>query len=444
MDHEDEVQEVPAEWEEERERGDNSQRESQEDLTDRNYYREESKYRPKKFWITELPDPEDAAFRKFTHRTQDEITHDPSYYEPGDKQCSIWESHPDHECYSSFGDGGTTATVNAFGQLMQFSTYLGPGMSGMFSVDYTSLFGPWYVWGRADELNNMSLARNRACMSYGVYFPDLILEDNLVRKYVHSKWPRYEYKSEKVKAINQWMVHGGVVLQQWRFTNLDTEEISTKIVSSKDMHIRDVQFQAWDEISSTIEKSHHFLGPESYSWICLHRLSKNDSTKTEEARPMYNSIGVVVSVFIDGVAIKFHSKEGWNLTVKTKQTKEVVVAYKLIYSTSEASKDWKRFLVNADEANVNNLLFNEFKSTQYRPLRLFSLGDSMPNVSANKTAAWNKIKINLDFVFQRHLEHLLTVCAIPISSHKSSNNTFAVALTCGDISSHRICVSASL
>lgn len=98
----------------------------------------------------------------------------------------------------------------------------------------------------------------------------------------------------------------------------------------------------------------------------------------------------------------------------------------------------------ANEANVSKLLANEFESTQYRPMPLFSVGESIPNVSSRESEAWNKLKINFDFIFHRHLEHLLSVCAIPISSYESSNNTSAVALTCGDISGHWICISASL
>ncbi|KAF7942167.1 hypothetical protein EAE99_000217 [Botrytis elliptica] len=410
MDSEDEAQELPAGGGEEHEEVVKSQKENtEEDENDdeeggekKNDTQEsddkkpdDERVMPKKFWITELPDPEDAEFRKYTHRTPVEGTHDSSIYEPGDKQCSVWESHPDHECYSSFGDGGTTATVNAFGQLMQFSTYLGPGKSGMFSVDHTSISIPYYASRRADELNDMSRARNRGNMTYGVYAPNLILEDNLVRKYVHCRWPRYEYESEKAKLVNQWMVHDGVVLQQWRFTNLDTEEISTKVVFSKDM-------------------------------------------------PMDSSIGVILSVFIDGVAVKFDSNEEWTLTVKGNQTTEFVVAYKLVYSKSEISNDWKQFLVAADEADISRLLLNEFESTRYRPIPLFSVGASMPNISPRESIAWDKIKSNFDFIFQRHLEHLLTVCAIPITSCQGSIDTSAVALTCGDVSAHRICISASL
>lgn len=55
-------------WEE-RDKAENSQRELQEeDMVDENYYPYGSEDRPRKFWVTELPDPEDADFRKFTHR----------------------------------------------------------------------------------------------------------------------------------------------------------------------------------------------------------------------------------------------------------------------------------------------------------------------------------------------------------------------------------------
>ncbi|TGO58878.1 hypothetical protein BCON_0050g00090 [Botryotinia convoluta] len=408
MDRENEAQKLPAERREERERTEVSRGGSHEEDTDdeesddeengdrENVTKEsddnqpdDQEIRPKDFWITGLPDPEDAEFRNFTHRTSDNDTHDSSLYEPGDEQC---------------------------------------------------------IYGRADDLNNMSRARNRDKMAYSVYFPDLILEDNLVRKYVHCRWPRYEYKSEKANVVNQWMVHDEVVLQQWRFTNLDIEGISTKIVFSKGMRIRSVQYLEWGYFNDCREwDSHRFFGPENYSWIRLHGSIDNDLTASNiEAKTIDNSIGVIVSVFIDGVANKFGSNDEWNLTVESNQTTEVVIAYKLIYSTTEVSKDWKRFLVEADKANVSRLLSNEFELTQHRSISLFSVGGFISDVSPKESTAWDALKSNFDFIFQRHLEHLLTVCAIPITSCQGSNTTPAVALTCGEISTHRFCVSASL
>ncbi|KAI9648345.1 hypothetical protein NHQ30_002978 [Ciborinia camelliae] len=431
---------------EETREGDGEAKESQEKdarVEGGEYEEREDEFKPMDLWVPNLPDLEHPDFKKFTHRTPNDGARNASNYEPKNEHCSMWESHPDPECYSSFGDGGTTATVNAFGQLMQFSTYLGPGRSGMFSADHLSVSEPCFVRDRASDLDTMSRARNRDEMTYGVYIRDLILEDELVRKYVHCRWPRYEYESEKVKIINQWMVHDGVVLQQWCFANLDTKNMSTEMKFSKDMYIRDLEYQdfAYRFNDYLWSGNDHFLGPRGYSWICLHQLPANNSSV---ANPIdASSIGVIVSVFVNGVAIRFNSPEDWLLITEANQTTEVIVAYKLIHSMPEVSKDWKRFLVEADKTNVNNLLSAEFDKTQYRPIHLFSFERSISNVSAGESQAWEGIKNNLDFVIQRHLEHILTVCAIPIATRQGKSDTPAVALTCGDISAHRICISAS-
>ncbi|KAG6354832.1 hypothetical protein INS49_003913 [Diaporthe citri] len=41
-----------------------------------------------------------------------------------DVECGRWEDAPNSKCHASFGDQGTTATVGAFGQLIQFSDHL--------------------------------------------------------------------------------------------------------------------------------------------------------------------------------------------------------------------------------------------------------------------------------------------------------------------------------
>jgi hypothetical protein len=47
-----------------------------------------------------------------------------------------------------------------------------------------------------------------------------------------------------------------------------------------------------------------------------------------------------------------------------------------------------------------------------------------------------------DYVFRRNLEHILSVCSIPIAVEKNKNTPSprepAVAITCGDIAGHRI------
>lgn len=62
----------------------------------------------------------------------------------------------------------------------------------------------------------------------------------------------------------------------------------------------------------------------------------------------------------------------------------------------------------------------------------------------------------IEYLTWRHLEHILSVCAMPIASLPNSvraqkqneelkgEGVDMVALTCGDMSGHRVCTSASL
>ncbi len=52
----------------------------------------------------------------------------------------------------SFGDQGTTATVNSYGDLIQVGRYLGLGSSGMFTMDQPYTDEPWAVVSRAYDL----------------------------------------------------------------------------------------------------------------------------------------------------------------------------------------------------------------------------------------------------------------------------------------------------
>lgn len=50
---------------------------------------------------------------------------------------------------------------------------------------------------------------------------------------------------------------------------------------------------------------------------------------------------------------------------------------------------------------------------------------------------------HLNFVFRRNLEHILSVCSIPIDE-SSNDGIYPIALTCGDLAGHRVATAASL
>ncbi|KAF2108501.1 hypothetical protein BDV96DRAFT_692587 [Lophiotrema nucula] len=103
----------------------------------------------KSFWdVTDVPEKDNEDFMKLVctgKRT-------PSF-QPEAAHVSAWHSAPNRETYSSFGDQGTTASVNAYGEILQFSTYIGAGKSGMFSVDHGIMDEPYFVKPRAQKLD---------------------------------------------------------------------------------------------------------------------------------------------------------------------------------------------------------------------------------------------------------------------------------------------------
>lgn len=144
-------------------------------------------------------------------------------------------------------------------------------------------------------------------------------------------------------------------------------------------------------------------------------------------------------------------------------------------------------MINAEHANVSKLLHQELESLGNEGIRAESLqlnlqpvenaaraegkGEdaSLKTVIANEepfgkpgTESTRVIPAilaphvkKIEYLTWRHLEHILSVCAIPIASLPNSvraqkqNEEFKdegvgmVALTCGDMSGHRVCTSAS-
>lgn len=50
----------------------------------------------------------------------------------------------------------------------------------------------------------------------------------------------------------------------------------------------------------------------------------------------------------------------------------------------------------------------------------------------------------LNVALRRNLEYILSVCSIPVYPDAKNDEEFAIALTCGDIDSHRVATAASL
>lgn len=203
-----------------------------------------------------------------------------------------WESAPNSNCHASFGDLGTTATIGAFGQLLQFSDYLGAGSSGVFSADHAVTDEPSLVVQRAQCLQEISQqpihfdSTGRTDRFYGLSFPNFAMKPDAQPqlKWTHWKWPRHEYSlgdfrnHPNLKLTIQWTIHEKVVLQQCLLENHGDEEVEVDVEFCKSMIIRDLDHFNQDHSFNSEGTRNHVNRPgtKGYSWVCMHRFQDDD------------------------------------------------------------------------------------------------------------------------------------------------------------------------
>ncbi|KAK1751081.1 hypothetical protein QBC47DRAFT_406337 [Echria macrotheca] len=402
------------------------------------------------------------------------------------ESCSTWVNAPNPDTYISFGDGGVTASVNAHGSLMQFGRYMGVGISGFFMADQYNTPLPHYVEDRAAVLLELCSER---IFDYGIS----LLEDDLFckrprLKYVYDRWPRFEHEPDTeagLSLVTQWVIHDGTVLQQLVVTNLLAQPNSIGFKYRGNMKICDLDFLGLSFLRESTEctecrestESTERSGPHGYSRLNFwHEPTAEDDSvsnvgTTVEDDSVSNGgttaeddvVMTVMSVYIDGKAKKLEKDTtDIALDIGANKSVEVVVAYRMLLLPKGEEAGWKKFLIEAEATDVNAILRDTYSSGRFTTSPLPGLQLSTPTSipDTRHGATWDPEgpgimpledpSRHLDFIVRRHLEHILSVCAIPApelsedtASERESVAVTPVALTCGDFSGHRISTSAS-
>ncbi|OAL43441.1 hypothetical protein IQ07DRAFT_292340 [Pyrenochaeta sp. DS3sAY3a] len=97
--------------------------------------------------------------------------------------------------YASFGDNGTTVSVNTYGHIMQISRYFGYGSSGFFCADLCSHWAPYYVQRRMDQILEASKLPNKGFRIDFVDWTDDLSEPSM--GFMYDRWPRFIYQSQQ-------------------------------------------------------------------------------------------------------------------------------------------------------------------------------------------------------------------------------------------------------
>lgn len=376
-----------------------------------------------------------------------------------DKYCMIWpestNSHGTH--HASFGHEGTTASVSRYGDMMQVTTQcLGEGTSGIFSMDHIKTSEPYLVSNRARDLEDLSeMAYGN--YSYGLFMTGWPTTEPTSVKWVNWRWPRYEWETENLRIVFQYYVHDGIVLHQLLFHNINKKgavdlDLKHDPSLSGEMRIQDLNYlsrNTQDEQKGQMAGSPEpeRAGPFGYGRVKAHANSQ---------------VVAVIDVFINGRRTKIPIGEDLPKLepLGVGCTREIVVAYRLSVIPHQPGElvTWDKFMIPAAKANVRNLLWDKIEEMSSRCLDpkilvLPPVGQRTAQTDATdhdgeskqggKGEADTQLRM-IRYLTVRHLEYILSVCAIPVrSSPNEPLDSAPVALTCGDMSGHRICTSAS-
>lgn len=288
-------------------------------------------------------------------------------------------------------------------------------------------------------------------------------------------------ETDKAAMSLQYFLHQGTLIQQYdiKVTDSATLEDIFNFELNYFMKLRDQEF---------IDMSYHFndeadcpkcssvqQGPLGYSVIIKHSMlyaddylhlekpttqedsgliqeggsTKSATKDTGEARDKLpnsqdtpEAVSLIMALFVNGRPQKISGKDRWKMTgtehIDTAGRVRITMAYRLQLASPKRST-WKSCLIPASVSNIDDNL----KASLYSSLDFTS--------SRSR---------ELNFTIGRTLEHILSTCALPVSG-KPVWDTFdpsqrgtqevvnegaemGIALTCGDISGHRISTSATL
>ena len=233
--------------------------------------------------------------------------------------------------------------------------------------------------------------------------------------WLRNQWPRALLHSKgQFSFSQQWAVSGGVAIQQQKFTNLRDGEISVHVSLDLNFLIRkedSVDNNARFNMDET-EDYAWATGPGGVGFVKIHSLRSSDK------QPHGDAVAVVIGLFVDEKAVKVDPEVcAIPRTIPKNGTLDLVCGYRLIHLSRDDSK-WEHLVLKAQDIDIDRLL-RDTDTKSAIPIDLFDF-------LSEKT-----------FHIGRNVEHILSVCMISI-------NDEATAMTCGDMSGHRVSVSASL
>ncbi|KAH0490380.1 hypothetical protein TgHK011_001851 [Trichoderma gracile] len=281
--------------------------------------------------------------------------------------------------------------------------------------------------------------------------------------YMHNRWPRFSTTTPALDVTIQYVISGKTVYQIYSFRQRPGAPSPSgvpRIIINADVFRRNLEFSTRNatdarmldsKYNSYVQAGGHCVARvQDFATWDEHESEARDSKGVNHGRA---SIALFISPFINGIrqqpshgdaninqsryagnifrssrtrhASRTQENVGYYVTpdqrLMNSNSEGEVLEITLAYTLQPVPHNQAEFTSPVSEADLEEAK-NKIDKELMSPM----------SISTNK---------HLDFILRRNLEHILSVCAIPVASDPST--TPAVALTCGDISGHRVTGKAS-
>lgn len=343
--------------------------------------------------------------------------------------------------YASFGDEGVTATANAYGNLLQFTRYFGNEPSGFYCVDLPDTPPPYLTALRLDKLRASYQDRNAGMRlefekSEGSEDWTVNIKPPPIMKFIDDRWPLFVAETPLFNLNIQYTISKKTIYQQYSFELKNGRQIDNipNMLINADLLIRNLNF-----VESNIENNRG--DPEKGETFYETRhdtriIRKHHSLQTGIAD--ISAVGLVIMPFIND---QYHKIEE-----KHRNIYQIIPGHDVLQDLNKHRKMVVTISYTLELMGSNGSSLapdNVSKATQRSLQAKKDLSTAKSEMESKfETLLFAKERY-LNFILRRNLEHILSVCSIPIGN-PSETGIVPIALTCGDISNHRIMAGASL
>ncbi|EAW07051.1 uncharacterized protein ACLA_087570 [Aspergillus clavatus NRRL 1] len=407
-----------------------------------------------------LPDADHPDFSNLIHPSRNPITRQLSYsaarISPNDL------SSRRHAPYVSFGDNGVTASGGAYGALMRLCRYIDrPDLrSKMIGLEFNDEAEAWYVYWRAAQfLQDAPLPKS----GFGLRILTPLPQESPKLDFLGDRWPVITYRTGGFRVTVTLSCQNHIVVQHTSIRNESSSLGQLELLLDPNFRIQDLDYmEKRENLPARYRK-----GPHGYGIIAI---EDNPDLKPDAER-----ICVLVGLLRDGIVQRLdfeyaaeNSEDAmdgahvrpinFSEQLKENTSLELTAVFKL--QTTTLMADWKNFILTSSELDFD---FDQDHT----------LETAKSPFLADEDLSWH---------FRRNLQHILSVCSVPIKTptivespaspasasgahgpmitlntpddqdyilHGSveaevdAKDMGAVALTCGDFGDHLVSVSGT-